>query len=583
MKLNNPFSSRNIIWYVSEVSAWEIKIHFPDSSHLNRFYNHWKTYHWWLVWSYVVIEWETKWFLWKFMKVSLPEKERKDLTEEKYKNLDFHPVWYIELLFSFDLITFEPEKSINNFPSVWSKVYVTDSEFYISILNKDKENDEFEWDKISIWEDLSTWDKIELSANKIFQRHCAIVWTTWWWKSYTVSKIIEELIQKEWAKILLLDPTWEFESLDWIEINGEKMVESYKFNKGVDDKIDEIIFNYTNLNFDDIVAFLRPWWQSQLPIIEESLKILSSLDKLKIKYADTSFLVKDIEWEKEYLCFKKEKQLKKDFISIISEANIWIYDINNLSIQMWYSCVHENDFTDIMKFWWKEEKTIWYIQSAIFRLRWLLSSDSANKIFNFSWWWKDSQNCIENRFIEFYWNGKKRLLRLDLSGIPDELRIREILVNAIWKNLLIRAKKWEFKYKPLIVFLDEAHLFLWKIIKDEHSIDIELNAFERIAKECRKYWLYLCLSTQRPRDIPEWILSQMWTFIVHRLINDKDKSAIENAVSNYNKSFLSFLPSLWKWEALIMWVEFLTTLFLKIQKTVNPPNSDTPPLFWKKN
>jgi len=26
------------------------------------------------------------------VKVSLPEKERKDLTEEKYKNLDFHPV-----------------------------------------------------------------------------------------------------------------------------------------------------------------------------------------------------------------------------------------------------------------------------------------------------------------------------------------------------------------------------------------------------------------------------------------------------------------------------------------------------------
>ena len=38
----------------------------------------------------------------------------------------------------------------------------------------------------------------------------------------------------------------------------------------------------------------------------------------------------------------------------------------------------------------------------------------------------------------------------------------------------------------------------------------------------------------------------MGTFIVHRLINDKDKQAIENAVSNYSKSFLNFLPSLGK-------------------------------------
>jgi len=77
-----------------------------------------------------------------------------------------------------------------------------------------------------------------------------------------------------------------------------------------------------------------------------------------------------------------------------------------------------------------------------------------------------------------------------------------------------------FIKKPLIIFIDEAHLFLNKVIKDEYSIEVELNSFERIAKECRKYGLYLCISTQRPRDIPEGILSQMGTFIVHRLIND---------------------------------------------------------------
>jgi DNA helicase HerA-like ATPase len=41
--------------------------------------------------------------------------------------------------------------------------------------------------------------------------------------------------------------------------------------------------------------------------------------------------------------------------------------------------------------------------------------------------------------------------------------------------------------KSLLLFLDEAHLFLNKKIKDEYSIEVELDAFDRIAKECRKF------------------------------------------------------------------------------------------------
>ncbi len=45
-------------------------------------------------------------------------------------------------------------------------------------------------------------------------------------------------------------------------------------------------------------------------------------------------------------------------------------------------------------------------------------------------------------------------------------------------------------------------------------------------------WVYtmpLCLSTQMPRDIPVGTLSQMGTFITHRLINYQDKEAIASA------------------------------------------------------
>ena len=47
-----------------------------------------------------------------------------------------------------------------------------------------------------------------------------------------------------------------------------------------------------------------------------------------------------------------------------------------------------------------------------------------------------------------------------------------------------------------------------------------------------------------PSDIPLGTLSQMGTCIVHRLINYKDKEAIENACSTANKTTLSYLPIL---------------------------------------
>jgi DNA helicase HerA-like ATPase len=81
-----------------------------------------------------------------------------------------------------------------------------------------------------------------------------------------------------------------------------------------------------------------------------------------------------------------------------------------------------------------------------------------------------------------------------------------------------------------------------------------------------------------PRDIPAGTLSQIGTFIVHRLINDKDKQVIENAASSAGKNALSFLPSLGEGEALLIGVDFQMPLLIKINKPKTPPTSETPDL-----
>lgn len=81
-----------------------------------------------------------------------------------------------------------------------------------------------------------------------------------------------------------------------------------------------------------------------------------------------------------------------------------------------------------------------------------------------------------------------------------------------------------------------------------------------------------------PRDIPVGTLSQMGTFIVHRLINELDKKSIENACSSANKNALSFLPILGEGEALLVGVDFPMPLIIKIDEPSKKPNSKTPKL-----
>ncbi|MDR1761389.1 MAG: ATP-binding protein [Bacteroidales bacterium] len=204
-----------------------------------------------------------------------------------------------------------------------------------------------------------------------------------------------------------------------------------------------------------------------------------------------------------------------------------------------------------------------------------MNSPEYNNVFNFNN--QENKKLITSLINDFVTNGQG-VLRLDFSKVDYDFQVREVLVNAIGKKFLVEAREGKFKENPIVVFIDEAHQFLNKSIKDEYFDTKPLDSFELISKEARKYGLFLCLATQMPRDIPIGTLSQMGTFIVHRLINDKDKQSIENAASSANKSALSFLPILGEGEALLVGVDFPMPLLLKIDEPSKKPISNTPKL-----
>src|SRR5690606_6992901 len=211
-------------------------------------------------------------------------------------------------------------------------------------------------------------------------------------------------------------------------------------------------------------------------------------------------------------------------------------------------------------------------------VNYLANTPELNQIFGFNQ--EKGENDLTdviNKFISEE-NLTSCLLRLNLENVKYEFQVRETLVNAIGKFLLAKARSRIFTSSPIVVFIDEAHQFLNKSIKDEYFDSKPLDAFDSIAKECRKHGLFLCIATQMPRDIPQGTLSQMGTFIVHRLINHNDKEAISNACSSANKNTLDFLPILGEGEAVLTGVDFPMPIIMKFDLPANEPNSKTPNL-----
>ncbi|WP_431495680.1 anti-phage-associated helicase HerA [Pseudomonas brassicacearum] len=81
---------------------------------------------------------------------------------------------------------------------------------------------------------------------------------------------------------------------------------------------------------------------------------------------------------------------------------------------------------------------------------------------------------------------------------------------------------------PTLLVLEEAHHYLRPIGSGEEASENSL-AYERLAKEGRKFGLALWLSTQRPSEISPTVLSQCNNWVVFRLTSEKDLAAIQSA------------------------------------------------------
>lgn len=574
---NNPFNHSHFIGYINQVTPQFVKVHFPSSVLMKSFTFYGEELKGGLVGNYVVIEGEKYGFLGKILELSLPEKERLELSEKSFNTKEFHPTGKIEILLSFEL--FNPskiDKGLNSLPMIGAKVFICSSEFLKGYFKNFGVKEDYEGKPPTIIIGHLTYDKsteVELSQQALFGRHCAVVGTTGGGKSYTVSKLLEGIIDNK-NNGILIDPTGEYQSFD-----KDKKVK--KTTITVDS-----FFPYQCLTSTDLFVLFRPSGQVQQPILLEaikSLKIANCLLRDQSKYnpvIDGNNIILTLGGKNLFInngCIIKQnnetapfKNAQIIYKSEIEDDNSSFFEIKNLSKQIMNEFYFDNGERWSIQ---RDDRNFGNCTSLIIRVNNLLSDESFKKMFGFDI--SDESNLIDE-IEKFLKEDNLNLLRIGFEDVPYNFQAREILANAIGKYLLNKSRTKSFLKKPLVLFIDEAHQFLNKKVKDEYFESTELNSFDSIAKESRKYGLFLCVATQMPRDIPNGTLSQIGTFISHRLINHQDKEAIANACSSANRDTLAFLPVLGSGEAILMGVDFPMPVMLKVKMPNITPNSDTP-------
>lgn len=545
---------------LSSVSAYSVRVNLNDAGSPSGSHFSGNRYGKGEVGEFVLIEGQLNLLLGRMVDVKLPETERKTIkpTYDGHSNLD--AFGNIQLLGTVSMDTLKVTAGVESYPRLGDRVYAAPVKFVSKIptLMDFKTGDTLpitlKIGSVDIGSDSQTGE-VEIRPEKLFGRHCAILGATGGGKSWTTARIIEECLKHQ-SKIVLLDATGEYRDFSGQYVQHCHLGHPVEMATGSE----ACSLPSTNFQESDFIALFEPAGKVQGPKLKAAIRSLR-VAKLKPSIAYDGFIRKIEQSKASFQAAEQESDISKKLDDPRQE-----FDVSKLPQQIEQECVWPSGY-DITK-WGKEDGNFSHCLSLVTRINAVLTSPAFKCVF------QSTEEALSKK-IDTFLACEKRLLRVCLSGISYEFKAREIIANVIGRNLLTRARDNEFRSKPLIVIVDEAHNFLGRNIGAEDTV-AKLDSFELIAKEGRKYGLNICLATQRPRDITEGVLSQMGTLIVHRLTNDRDRDVVERACGEIDRSASAFLPNLKPGEAAILGADFPIPLTIQIKKPTVKPNSDGP-------
>ena len=166
---------------------------------------------------------------------------------------------------------------------------------------------------------------------------------------------------------------------------------------------------------------------------------------------------------------------------------------------------------------------------------------------------------------------KSQITILDMNEVEDEIVevVSAVVTRLVFERLRRSARR---NALPVNLILEEAHRYVADR-PSEFAMDAS-KIFERVAKEGRKYGLFITLASQRPSEISKTVLSQCSNFVVHRIQNPEDLQHVRRMTPFISEAVLSRLPSLPKQHALIFGNSVSVPTTFKVRNASPTPRSD---------
>lgn len=148
-----------------------------------------------------------------------------------------------------------------------------------------------------------------------------------------------------------------------------------------------------------------------------------------------------------------------------------------------------------------------------------------------------------------------------LKSLKDVYSINEEIRRVAQSNLNIIESHYKVVTKPVLLIVEEAHIFI--PVNEQNSASLWLG---KIAREGRKFGVGLGLVSQRPKQLHPDVLSQTNTKIILKIVEPEDQKYIQRASEELGEDLVKDLASLGIGEAVIVGAAISLPSIVKIDK-----------------
>ncbi|MEH7378982.1 ATP-binding protein [Bacillus sp. JJ1533] len=426
---------------------------------------------------------------------------------------------YDDFLHSFD-------SGINTFPIIGSEVFSINRLMYQSVV---RVNSKYQLQIGISYED----NQMNISANPdiLFGKHMGVFGNTGTGKSCTVASVIQglkrRLTDREGNKVEAKPKVIIFDSND----EYEQAFQGTDFSVKKIRK-EELNLPHYHLSFTEYFRFLGASLGVQAPILKNCIKSLRSKSD---SVGQRKFLFSDLHQEINRYLWNTAKKKDRDG----NDTG----EFDNFKASQWFN----------------------WCSTMLNRIQ-TISDDQ--RIFSIIEWKDGTSNTIEEIM-----ESDEEIILIEADFEKDELDVVMFLFSKLVYEWAVNNRRTQ-TINSIVILFEEAHRYINEEEKDEFKLGTYY--IERLAREGRKFGISLIISSQRPSELTKSIISQLNSFIVHRITNKMDIEFINRNLTSNNQELIKFVPGLEKQYAIVFGEAFGYTDIVKIATASPVPRSEDP-------